>query len=106
MNIKKRNFHFKREDGCVEFFWQPQTRKQLGTKKRVFWLHYSNTKEQERIWGKNHCNSGYHFAFMIDNVINLDTVHQGKKIFGRINLLQLFNKSFTVMSSGEGVSSC
>jgi len=119
MNIKKRTdnivFNFKWEKGCKTFFLEIYKNKpkiKLGKNiiyhKRYLWLNYSNKKEQERIWGKNTCNSDYHFCIIIPNIITLDTAYKGKKIFNsRINLTRLFKKDYHIYSNlGDDVQSC
>jgi len=120
MKIRNNIFRLKIKNKCVSFSIDLNIKKNKELKtgdilnnkkntKRVFRLKYSNKNEQERIWGKNKCNSGYHFALMIPKVIDIDTVHVGKKIFGkksRLSLLSLFKKDYKTYSTGEGVMSC
>ena len=83
-------------NGEVEFLWAIEKEK-----KRWLWLCYSNAQHDKRIWKK--VNGKYHFCLQIPKVIELDTAHVGKNLFGRINLTRLFNKDYHVYSSGNDV---
>ena len=75
-------------------------------KQKYFWLCFSNRKHRENIWGKNHCQSKPHFCLSIPKIITLDTAHVGKNLWGRLNLMQLFGKDYTVYTSGESTNEC
>ena len=131
MNIKFKYGYFKIKNGCISLFVNiskeieikenknieksnnkiflfGKENKNKTRSKQIFWLNYSNKKEQERILGKNTCNSDYHFCIIIPNIITLDTAYKGKKIFNsRINLTRLFKKDYHIYSnSGDDVQSC
>jgi hypothetical protein len=119
INIKKRNFSLKIEDKCVSFTLNWSKRKlnknynssgifsKKYIDKRYLWINYSNKKEQVRVWGKESCESKYHFCIVIPGVITLDTAHVGKQLFNsRINLTQFFKKDYKVYTSSEEVQSC
>lgn len=103
MNIKtkSRNFHLNIESGCIDFLWKiPKEGKD--NHGRWLWLKYSNKKNNERIWGRSHIESKYHFCLDIPSVITLDTAYLGKRILNsRVYLTQLFKKDFKVYSSGD-----
>ena len=83
-------------NGEVEFLWTIEKEK-----KRWLWIHYYNTKHNKSIW-KN--NDNYHFCLQIPKVIELDTAHIGKNLFGKLNLTRLFKKDYHEYSSGVSQS--
>ena len=83
-------------NGEVEFLWRIEKEK-----KRWLWLCYANAQHDKRVWKK--VNGKYHFCLDIPGVIELDTAHVGKKLFGRLNLTRLFKKDYHTYSSGDEV---
>lgn len=92
-------FKYERVNGEVELLCQIENSTKKSSK-RWLWLHYSNSKRDERIWEREVGN--YHFCLQIRKLITLDTAHVGKQLFGsRINLTRLFKKDYHVYSSSE-----
>jgi hypothetical protein len=99
MNIKRKNFKLKIEDRCIDLLWTIPKKKNI--KDRWLWLKYSNTKQNQSIWGSTHIEGRYHFCLDIPGVVTLDTAYLGKQLFGKVFLTRLGKRDYKVYSSGE-----
>ena len=88
------NAYIRYSRGRFSFHWNIPTG--LGGNHSYLWISYANGKNYKHIWGDLNPGKRFtcSFTFIILNVIELNTIEMGKKLFGRLYINKLFKKDY------------